>query len=283
MFYSCVDPERKFISSKLSVTMSSQTPKKAFLCIHCKHPCCELHSFFKDSGCLRIQHCENCNHPVDKYIEYDVTLRLLDLMLLNKLVWRHTLYNQDLGFLHWKLAAVCLFCDGYVKWVKTSHNTSFLSKEQSGVFQAAKQIELYVLTFISLLELLVFVFLMVILCWMLLIITSRSAKSLAPCIQSWAQWFPHEDVNVETIIRCLLLSNAGKLLFVPTIIWSENESEFYLYVVVLYVYACNAMALSTALRSSFFVSLVTVLISSRLTTFFVLPLSNWLQSLQLHT
>ncbi|CAI4222476.1 unnamed protein product [Auanema sp. JU1783] len=91
------------------------TDKREYVCIHCMHPCSELYYKFS-SEVIRLKECENCGEIVDKYIEYDSVLIVIDLIIHYSMAYKHFLYNVEKGnFL--RLAIIFCFCEAYDKWI----------------------------------------------------------------------------------------------------------------------------------------------------------------------
>ena len=227
------------------VQPGKQQQQQQFVCINCERPVPHLYTRFAASGHIRITHCVACQAPADRYIEYDVTLRMLDMLLLERRVWRHVLLNSVQlrgGWLPWKLAVVCMFCDGYRKWIQhyndvaAASTTAVALHQEDMVFYAAKQIELYVESFVGGVELL----LTVSLCLLLLLAAFRLTGAAG-------------GVKIADVTRALLLANSGKLFFIPALVWSQPEGgscEIYLQMVSFYVVMCGALAVSITLRCS---------------------------------
>ncbi|CAK8543069.1 unnamed protein product [Lathyrus sativus] len=70
-------------------------------------------------GNIRLMKCENCKAVADEYIECEITIIIIDLILHKPKAYRHLLYNvinqETLKFqgLLWKLAAIFLLFDAY--------------------------------------------------------------------------------------------------------------------------------------------------------------------------
>ncbi|VDN51287.1 unnamed protein product [Dracunculus medinensis] len=87
-----------------------------FVCINCGELSNTLFQKFSDSG-IRLTRCENCGKLVDKYVEYDTVLIIIDLVLQYIGAYRHLLINTKYEFYH-KLAIIFILCDAYNKWVQ---------------------------------------------------------------------------------------------------------------------------------------------------------------------
>jgi hypothetical protein len=98
------------------------------ICVHCgsqvrdKHGLpadesydCHLH---KKTGIMKLLECGQCSKVVDKYIEYEGCLILLDLALQTPAAYRHVLVNAaaDNTKLVLKLVFITLIIDGFCKW-----------------------------------------------------------------------------------------------------------------------------------------------------------------------
>ena len=243
----------------------------SFVCVECAAQAKLLYSNFPGSNNIRIEHCKNCGQPVDSYIEYDVSLILLDMMLLSKPVWRHVLFNKETKHLHWKLAVVCLFCDGYMKWVTASHHDKTLqtnSNDTDIVFQAAMQIQLYIFTFVSGLELLAFLILTVAFYFLLKPLASQANDT--------------KIIDISAILRCLLLAGTGKVLYIPAIIWLQTDSAVFLQLTLVYVVFCSSLAFSLTVKCSFFQALSIIVFAFYWSIVFVKPVGEYIYSLDLH-
>ncbi|CAK8678268.1 unnamed protein product [Clavelina lepadiformis] len=268
------------MSAASNVEESSSQDKGKYVCVECEAPSDKLYSTFPGSGNVRIEHCKKCKEPVDRYIEHDVTLQLLDLLLLSKPVWRHVLINQETTYLHWKIAVICLFCNGYMKLITSSSLNEFNPNKSMNdddfVFQAAKQVELYVLSFVSGLELMAY--LLFVLFFNYLMVKCKPFNGL-----TWKKMrlgFMEKPTSME-IIRCLLLSGAGKLLFIPAIIWAQGESPLYLQMIIFYVMLCSSLAFSLIVNCSLVKGIFIIVLSNVFGISFIHPIDMWLRSLDL--
>jgi hypothetical protein len=85
-------------------------------CIECSSPATQLYREFP-GGVIQIAHCSACNDIVDKYIECDLILIVLDALLHKVQAYRHLLFNSEgVRRVLWKLLFLLLICDAYVKW-----------------------------------------------------------------------------------------------------------------------------------------------------------------------
>uniref|UniRef100_A0A674NKB4 Protein ARV n=1 Tax=Takifugu rubripes TaxID=31033 RepID=A0A674NKB4_TAKRU len=67
-----------------------------FRCVECSHESPELYRDYRN-GILKITICDSCKKPVDKYIEYDLVIILIDAILCKTQAFRHILFNTSLN------------------------------------------------------------------------------------------------------------------------------------------------------------------------------------------
>uniref|UniRef100_A0A3P8VC80 Protein ARV n=1 Tax=Cynoglossus semilaevis TaxID=244447 RepID=A0A3P8VC80_CYNSE len=70
--------------------------KNVFRCVECNEQATELHRDYSN-GILTITICGSCQKPVDKYIEYDPVIILIDALLCKTQAFRHILFNTTLN------------------------------------------------------------------------------------------------------------------------------------------------------------------------------------------
>lgn len=238
-----------------------------YVCVECGEKSKQLYSTFPGSGILKIQHCARCHNVVDKYIEFDVTLLFLDVVLLRASALRHILCNKDTGVIQWKLALLCMFCDGYMKWISKSYDSTY-DKEET-VFHAATQLRLYLLTLISGVELVLFVTITLAFCYVLNKLANSPTLHDSHCSSLlYQQNITPINFSVRKVIRALLFGNCGKLLFLPAIVWAQADKNFY-YIMAHVVYS-STLALSIVTNLSYTFSLL-ICITSLVSVSFMQP------------
>ncbi|PIN97516.1 hypothetical protein AB205_0082490, partial [Aquarana catesbeiana] len=67
-----------------------------YRCIECNEESNELYRDYKH-GVLKITICKSCQKPVDKYIEYDPVIILINAMLCKAQAYRHILFNTKIN------------------------------------------------------------------------------------------------------------------------------------------------------------------------------------------
>ncbi|XP_040016011.1 protein ARV1 [Gasterosteus aculeatus] len=207
-----------------------------FRCVECNEKAPELHRDYSN-GILKITICESCQKPVDKYIEYDPVIILIDAILCKTQAFRHILFNTTLD-IHWKLCVFCLLCEAYLRW------SLLHGSEQSGdpadIIRYAKEWDFYSAFGLAALELSAF-------CggalWFLWAATGR-LRGGTP--------------ELRLLLRALLLSCYGKVLLIPAVIWEHDYSPLCLGLIKLFVLTSNSQAIRVILNCSRRVSLAAV-------------------------
>lgn len=96
-------------------SVSNSKKDKMLVCIYCGSPAKELYRRYSETV-LKLNQCSICGNTVDKYVEQDVVLILLDLLLLRLEAHRHVLFNSGLKS-YWRLGVIFIICDAYYKWM----------------------------------------------------------------------------------------------------------------------------------------------------------------------
>ena len=65
-----------------------------FICIECSAPIDSLYVEFTGLGNIRLTRCPACGDVADKYIEYELVLVLVDIILHRRQAYRHLLKNR---------------------------------------------------------------------------------------------------------------------------------------------------------------------------------------------
>lgn len=199
-----------------------------FRCIECGFSARELYHDY-GNGIIKISHCEKCKQVVDKYVEFDPVIVLLDALLFKPQAYRHVLFNKVITF-HWRVSIVCLLCDAYMKW---AHKFAAPTEGESKPFLTyALQWDFYAMFMIAGLELLAFIAGVVGICFL------HSAFS-----NSREHW----KARSSRLVKALLLSSAGKLLVIPVVIWGETHIYTTLLLTRLFMAVASTQAITVIL------------------------------------
>lgn len=210
--------------------------KEEFRCIECNEKATELHRDYSNS-ILKITICESCQKPVDKYIEYDPVIILIDALLCKTPAFRHILFNTHLN-IHWKLCVFCLLCEAYLRWSRL-HGSEH-SGDPADFIRYAREWEFYGMFGTAALELAAF-------CGGVL-----SFLWVAPCVPR------RHSVPLRPLLRALLLSCYGKVLLIPAVIWEHDFSPLCVTLIKVFVLTSNSQAIRVTLNGSRALSLLAV-------------------------
>ncbi|KAM4633343.1 protein ARV1 [Polymixia lowei] len=210
--------------------------KCVFKCVECNENAAELHRDYSN-GILKITICDSCQKPVDKYIEYDPVIILIDAILCKTQAFRHILFNTSLN-IHWKLCVFCLLCEAYLRWSLLQGSEQ--SSDPADIIRYTKEWDFYSMFGLAALELSAF-------CggvlWFLWVAVGRLQDS---------------KLEFKLLLRALLLSCYGKVLLIPAVIWEHDYSPFCLGLIKLFVLTSNSQAVRVILNSSRRLSLMAV-------------------------
>ncbi|KAM9316742.1 protein ARV1 [Gastrophryne carolinensis] len=208
-----------------------------YRCIECSEESKELYRDYRH-GVLKITICKSCQKPVDKYIEYDPVIILINAMLCKVQAYRHILFNTKIN-IHGKLYIFCLLCEAYTRWrqlPRSSNNT-----DPKDIIRYAKEWDFYRLFGIAALEQMAY------LLGIFIVLFMARTNSL----KYWSEF--------ALLLKALLLSSYGKLLLIPAVIWEHDYTPLCLKLITIFVLSSNTQAIRMTLNVSRTLSLVAIL------------------------
>jgi len=150
------------------------------------------------SGIIKLLECERCGEYVDKYIEYEGGLVLLDLAMQQKPAFRHVLVNQNHRTSILKMVFLTLIVEGYSRW----------SAESSGEF-FEREFEFYWKVCQSFASLITFAFTSAIITW-----TAHQTK------------LRNLQLDCGRLFTGLLLAYASRFLKLSALLWGTESTQF---------------------------------------------------------
>ncbi|KAM4772279.1 protein ARV1 [Rhinophrynus dorsalis] len=207
-----------------------------YRCIECNEESKELYRDYKH-GVLKITICKSCQKPVDKYIEYDPVIILLNAMLCKAQAYRHVLFNTTIN-IHGKLCIFCLLCEAYTRWLQLPGSSNFT--DPGDIIRYAKEWDFYRLFGIAALEQSAF------LAGIFIALFLARPKTL------------QSRSDFVLLLKALLLSSYGKLLLIPAVIWEHDYTYLCLRLINLFVLTSNNQAIRVTLNVSRKLSLVAI-------------------------
>uniref|UniRef100_A0A182J9I5 Protein ARV n=2 Tax=Anopheles atroparvus TaxID=41427 RepID=A0A182J9I5_ANOAO len=153
---------------------------------------------------------EKCNNPADKYIEFEVLIILIDLILLSKPAYRHILYNSDCKNI-WKIGCILILLEAYCFWTDAFRGITSISYRShvNDPFLSEKGFYLSTVHFLTGFALL----------YGFIYIFTRLLHRSIPVVSGNGNSYPY------MLLHGVILASIGKFLFIPIIIWRENSTE----------------------------------------------------------
>lgn len=192
--------------------------QRGVVCINCGNKCESSYRIYAN-GIIKLSHCEICGKPVDKYIEVEVSIILLDMLLLGKEALRHTIFNSDLQAT-WKLLLLIILSDGYRKWASSRpHLWDDNFEDQS--YNSDLEWRFYTMCLQALIEYFT-------ICALATLMLYTAALQKCP---------------ISYLIRGFIVSSFGKLFTLPVFLWKMNgtarDALLTCYIIICQVQACK--------------------------------------------
>ncbi|XP_038671565.1 protein ARV1 [Scyliorhinus canicula] len=200
----------------------------SYRCVECGEEAPELHRDYSH-GIIKITICKSCQKPVDKYIEYDPVIILIDAILCKVQAYRHIILNTKIN-IHWKLCIFCLLCEAYLRWSQLQDSQQTI--DPTDIIRYAKEWDFYQMFGLASLELAAFLSGAFLFLWLT------------------KDEFIQKKSNRNTLLIALILSGYGKLLVIPAVIWEHDYSPLYINLIKFFVLASNAQAVRVVLNST---------------------------------
>ncbi|KAJ2805645.1 sterol homeostasis protein [Coemansia guatemalensis] len=194
----------------------SQPPPSSsnrLVCIECAQPVSSLYTVY-GAGHIRLTQCEHCKSFADKYVEHDVIVMFIDMLLHKPQVYRHLLVNHlefrqpfiehNVG----KLGILLILFNVYIDWFRLEeggrlrgHSELLFGKQHSFAVQYLFILGVSGIDAAALLA-------------GILAASVIHQRSIAQA-RRWA-----------TIATALIISNFAKVLVILLVIWEYNESYY---------------------------------------------------------
>ncbi|XP_038617058.1 protein ARV1 [Tachyglossus aculeatus] len=208
-----------------------------YRCIECHREATELYRDY-NRGVLKITICKSCQKPVDKYIEYDPVIILINAILCKAQAYRHILFNTQIN-IHGKLCIFCLLCEAYVRWLQLQDSSQ--SPDPDDFIRYAKEWDFYRMFAIASLEQTAFFTGIFTVLWLARLPALGTASSFI------------------LLLKALLLSSYGKLLLIPAVIWEHDYTPLCLRLIKVFVLTSHSQAVRVTLNISRKLALLAIL------------------------
>ncbi|XP_066141937.1 protein ARV1 [Euwallacea fornicatus] len=211
---------------------SQRSLRKNFCCTNCRKATSNLYRKYSDTV-LKLTECDKCKAVADKYVEYDIVIILIDVILLNTKAYRHILLNTDFKNF-WKLLVIIILTESYCNWSLKSRQDGTLcckeNKTEPNLYEFDMNIEdlrFYVICLNSVFSYFSFVSLIYV-----LTLAFNKYFSIAKL----------EEVTFATIVKTMTLSSTGIFLQLPSIIWDISLYNYHLHFITLYTSLSQLLA-----------------------------------------
>jgi len=151
------------------------------------------------SGIIKLLECERCGKNVDKYVEYEGCLVLLDLAMQQKPAYRHALINENHRTLIMKMVFLTLIVDGYSRWASETSGREFFERE----------FEFYLKVGLSFASLFAFLTTSVFITWAAHLIKFRNGL-----------------LDLRRLATGLLLAYGSRFLKLGALLWGTESTQF---------------------------------------------------------
>eukprot|EP00118_Oscarella_pearsei_P017500 m.174042 g.174042 ORF g.174042 m.174042 type:complete len:314 (+) comp39100_c0_seq21:311-1252(+) len=226
------------ISSVHTVCACATLRLDMLVCVECGAPCTESCAFKRFTrGAIQLLRCTKCEAVVDKYVEYDFVMLLLDVLLHKVQAFRHFLSNRQIQVSsHLKFWAVSVLCTAYVRYLplKVHQKPSALGKYFfPNMTSPIPEFDFCVAVSLTMLEILSFVL-------MILFLTRNLQKTHLSF--TWVSWF--------------LLSSYGRLLAIPVALWAKEAPAVLFWLPALLTFTSTIQTIQVTFMVTFLRSVV---------------------------
>ncbi|MCL7033137.1 hypothetical protein MKW94_027507 [Papaver nudicaule] len=192
-----------------------------FKCIHCG---CKIQLLFLQysPGNIRLMKCGNCKVVADEYIECEIMILLIDLVMHKTKAYRHLLYNAptlhlvDFKGILWKSAILYLLLDGYRNFLLKEDWSLSLNSFSSSLICGKMLIDVLLVNF---------VFFCVLFLGVTRILLTASAEATS-----------YIDISLA-----IFVSSYMRIFLIAMMVWDFPSSV--LYIIDMFVLSSNAVAL----------------------------------------
>ena len=81
---------------KTKTKTNKNTKLQQYACISCLYPTNTLYRQYSTKYNIKLHTCQQCFKDVDTYIEHELLLVIMDIVLFRKFAYRHLLFNRSL-------------------------------------------------------------------------------------------------------------------------------------------------------------------------------------------
>ncbi|XP_044756609.1 protein ARV1 isoform X1 [Coccinella septempunctata] len=211
----------------------------SYICINCGSKVENLFRKYSPTV-LKLTNCEKCHRVADKYVEYDVIIIIIDLILLQQRAYRHILFNSNYKNL-WKLSVIILLIDTYIDWSSYNKYYGFKKIQYDGDYD---NFDFYKIGIKNSIRTLVFV----ITVYLHTILYCKTLK--------------RKVVSFKEVWKILSVSSFGTFFFLPVLIWDIGvHQEIHKFIILVYIILSQLTAYMVIVDGAKIWSIYTILMS----------------------
>eukprot|EP00249_Psilotum_nudum_P017285 c26250_g1_i11 orf=373-1089(+) len=205
--------------------------KSPMCCVHCGTPVNEVYVQYSP-GNIRLTKCILCKCVADEYVECEMMIIVIDLILHKPEAYRHLFFNYpnlnklDLKDLIWKASMMFLILDSCKQSILGAGKVNSVKWESLSAFMFTAGMVLALVALRSVVYL--------------------STIFMASCFAMRRS--PYVNVRMADILLALLLSSYFKLFTFAMMIW--DFSPIMIYMIDMFVLSSNALAFKVMLNTT---------------------------------
>ncbi|KAJ2368360.1 sterol homeostasis protein [Coemansia sp. RSA 2610] len=233
------------------------------VCVECGHPVAHLFTVY-GAGHIRLTQCAHCKCFADKYVEHDVVIMFIDMLLHKPQVYRHLLVNRlefrqasierNVG----KLGVLLVLFNVYIDWFRLEEGGRLRGQRELLFGRQHSFAVQYVF---------------------ILLCSAVDALALLAGVLAAAAWLQRAPQlrRWPTVATALVVSSFGKVLMILLVIWEYNESYFpWLLDALQFTSQATAVGVLFAVSSAWAaVAVVFAMAAKQLAHYVVLCLAAW--------
>lgn len=202
-----------------------------FFCINCGE---EINSLFKkySETVLKLSECAKCKQIADKYVEYDVVIVIIDLILFNTQAYRHILLNSEFKNF-WKLSVILVLIESYSHWALSNRNLSKICNNSNKTEPSLNDFDM------NMEDLKFYIICVnVAIAWLCLIIWIWFITKM------YEKFFAKNtsEMTFILVMKTITLASMGVFLQLPSIIWDISLYSYHLHFITLYTCLSQLLA-----------------------------------------
>ncbi|CAH8497285.1 unnamed protein product [Schistosoma guineensis] len=191
----------------------------SYHCIYCNSRVAALYTQYAEE-IIKMEHCPRCGNVSDKYIEYDLFLVIIDLLIGRLEAYRHVIHNVSIPSLL-KILSMSILLNAFVSWLseqpKTENNLANLS------FSFSSDLFIH--------------------------IVSISWWCSCFCLTIVFLFTITKITTVSELIKVLLIVNLSRLLTFFLITWKTEFDSFFVGTLQFYPFVSTCVALTPCIQS----------------------------------